>query len=338
MTQIILERYNENTIKNVTLRDTMRQKPIEHTGVWDLDDATEKHANTTQWGMIGEKMYKGFPQTNASLPAGVYNISFDNNDGKPLFLRRDIKMDDIFDLKEAVTETMLTEIKEFWSKEETFKKMGFLHRRGYLLYGPQGTGKSSVVKQIMIDVVNSGGLIFLCENPVFFNKALMTLRQAEPDRQLVCIYEDIDAIIKRYGDDELLSILDGANMVDNVLNIATTNYPEVLDRRIIARPRRFDRVIKVDVPNAAVRREFFKKQLPKLSKKKSEALVDKTEGLSMAALSEVIISTYCLGNTMQETIEILNRMEDDSPTSSEFGTSEFGFNSSSSSPSDLSDD
>ena len=290
-------------------------------GKWNGEE-DEKHADTTQWGMVGEKTYKGFPQTQTVLPSGIYNITLDRNDDRPMFVRRIVKMDDIFDLKEAITKSMLKEINEFWDKEKTFKKMGFLHRRGYLLYGPQGTGKSSVIKQIMKEVVDNGGLVFMCENPEFFNKALTTLRRAEPERQLLCVFEDIDAIINKYGDDELLSVLDGANMVDRVLNIATTNYPERLDRRIIARPRRFDRVVKVDVPNEAVRREFFMHQIPKAGKKKIDALVLATKGLSMAALSEVIISTYCLGNTMKETIEILRAMEDDNPMSSDFGEQE----------------
>jgi ATP-dependent 26S proteasome regulatory subunit len=55
-----------------------------------------------------------------------------------------------------------------------------------------------------------------------------------------------------------LSVLDGENQVDKVLNIATTNYPEKLDRRLVGRPRRFDRLIYIDMPNHVVRREYFK--------------------------------------------------------------------------------
>ena len=291
-------------------------------GTWDLDRVTDSKAPTSQWGVVGPNTYKGFPATQVELPAGAYSITLDRNDDRAVFFRKTVKTDDIIDLEDSITAGMLREIEVFWNKLDKFKKMGFLHRRGYLLYGPQGTGKSSVVKQVMADVVSKGGLVFLCDNPKFLNQALITLRQTEPERQLVCVFEDVDALIGKYGEDELLSLLDGANMVSNVLNIATTNYPERLDRRIISRPRRFDRVIKVDIPVASLRLEFFKAELPKASATTIAKLVANTEGLSMAALSEVLISVYCLGNSMKETIAILNRLEDDDPSSSEFGRGE----------------
>ncbi len=287
-------------------------------GVWDLSDVEEKVADSTQWGLVGAKTYKGFPRTQNSLPAGVYSITIDRNDDRPIYVRRDVQTDDILALQESITKSVIQEIEVFWSKETLFTSLGFLHRRGYLFYGPQGTGKSSVVKQIMEDVVKRGGLVFLCDNPKFLNLALVTLRQAEPSRSLVCVFEDIDAIIAKYGEDDLLSVLDGANMINHCLNLATTNYPEKLDRRIVSRPRRFDRVIKIDVPSEAIRREFLKAQLPKLKKGQIEELVTKTQRLSLAALSELIISVYCLGNGLDDTIAILMALADGAPSSSEF--------------------
>lgn len=290
-------------------------------GVWDLNDVEEKVTDSTQWGLVGNETYKGFPRTQNRLPKGVYCITLDRNDGKAVFIRRDIKTDDIKRLEESITKTVIQEINTFWGKEKLFLSHGFLHRRGYLFYGPQGTGKSSVVKQIMEDVVRRGGLVFLCDNPKFLNEALITLRQAEPERKLVCVFEDIDAIIAKYGEDELLALLDGANMIDHVLNIATTNYPERLDRRIVSRPRRFDRVIKVGLPNAKIRAEFIKSQLPKVSQTKLATLVAKSDGLSLAGISEMIISTYCLGNDLDDTIAILKALATNAPSSSEFQNS-----------------
>jgi len=291
-------------------------------GSWGDEGNSESSGNTTQWGLVGEKTYKGLPETNAMLPAGIYNISLDRNDDSSLYTRRELAVDDVIDLEDPVSEKNLKEAEDFWSKEALFKKRGFLHRRGYLLYGPGGTGKSVIVKQMMRYVIEEGGLVFICDNPTFFNKALTTIRQAEPERKVLCVFEDIESIIAKYGDEDLLSLLDGANMVNHVLNVATTNYPERLDRRIIARPRRFDRVIKIDNPTMMARHNFFVSQTPKIPKNKLKTLVNKTEGLSLAALSEVIISVYCLGNTMEETLDILNRMNSDNPSSSEFGESE----------------
>jgi SpoVK/Ycf46/Vps4 family AAA+-type ATPase len=135
---------------------------------------------------------------------------------------------------------------------------------------------------------------------------------------MVCIFEDIDAIIKRYGEDLLLSVLDGSNMVDRVLNIGTTNYPEHLDKRIVSRPRRFDRVIKISAPNKKIRKEFLAKKLPK--GEDVEKWVRMTEGLSFAGMTEAIISVTCLGNKFEDTIKILTDLENGHPSSGDFGT------------------
>lgn len=304
----------------------MRRPRSVDDGVWNVDKVEEAHADSVQWGLVGARTYKGFPKTQNQLPAGVYGVSIDRNDDKAIFFRKEIHTDDILKLEASVTESVIEEIQTFWSKEKIFKDLGFLHRRGYLFYGPQGTGKSSVVRQIMSDVVKRDGLVFICDNPKFFNQGLMTVRQAEPKRPIVCVFEDIDAIIMRYGEDELLGVLDGANMIDHVLNIATTNYPERLDRRIVSRPRRFDRVLKIGLPTTEMRREFLNAQLPRLKPAKIEDLVQKTSALSMAGLTEMIISVYCLGNTLEHTLEILTAMQEGSPTSDEFGKKgKFGF-------------
>lgn len=297
-----------------------RQNPKDE-GVWDLSElekSEDKAIKPTQWGSVGSRMYKGFSATHEKLPKGAYSISLDRNDERPIFIRKDVKTDDIISFKDSLAAKIMAEIETFWLSKDKFSSLGVLHRRGYLLYGPQGTGKSSLVQQITVDVVKRDGVVLICDNPKFFNLALSTFRQAEPGRHLVCIFEDIDAIIKKWGEDEILSILDGSNMVDGVLNIATTNYPELLDKRIVSRPRRFDRVMKILAPSDEVRKEYLKIKLPK--GEKMDVWVKETTGLSFAAITEAIISVFCLGNSFEETMKVLKDMENGHPNSSDFGT------------------
>ena len=114
-------------------------------------------------------------------------------------------------------------------------------------------------------------------------------RKIEPDRPVVCLFEDIDAIIETHGDSELLQWLDGSHQINKVINIATTNYPERLDRRIVSRPRRFDRIIKIESPTAAIRETYLSRKLPDLAANGQLAhWVTMTEGLSFAALAELL--------------------------------------------------
>jgi len=272
-----------------------------------------------QWGTIGARMFKAFSVTHEKLPPGCYGVTVDRTDDKPIFIGRYIKIDKIMRFKGEIADKFLNEIDDFWKKETLFKKHGFLHRRGYMLYGAQGVGKSSIVWQVMKDVVDRGGLVLICDNPRFFTEGLKNLRQVEPNRPIVCVFEDIDAIIKKYGDTELLSILDGDSQIDRVINIATTNYPELLDRRIINRPRRFDRIYKISAPGDKVRIAFLKAKLPKTEN--LNEWVKKTKGLSFAALAETLISVLCLDNNLNDTVETLSALESGSPTSSD---NEFG--------------
>lgn len=295
-------------------------------GVWDkgdIDELTEedKALRPTQWGVVATDTYKALSVTRKRLSPGAYTITKDNQDGQPVFFKKDVKYDETL-LSEGLSTEIIGEIQDFWSKGEIFKKYGFLHSRGYLLYGGQGVGKSSIVQQIMSDIIDRGGVVFICGNPTFFMLGLKVFRQTEPDRPVVCVFEDIDAIIKKYGEDDLLSILDGANQVDKVLNIATTNYPESLDRRIISRPRRFDRVHKIEAPADGVRRTYLKSKLPK--SEKIEKWVKGTKGMSFAGMAEAVISVLCLGNKFEDTIQVLKDLENGHPSSSDFGKLGFG--------------
>jgi len=289
---------------------------LDDDGVWDLSEIEDKAIKPTQWAAVGSRIYKGVSSTHPKLPSGAYMITLDRGTDEVLFIRKDVKTDTIIRFKDSVADKIVSEIDTFWTTGDKFKKLGFLHRRGYLLYGQQGCGKSSIVQQVIVDVVNRDGVVFICENPKFFNKALSVFRQAEPHRNLVCVFEDIDAIIKRYGEDEILAILDGTNMVDRVLNVATTNYPEMLDKRIVSRPRRFDRIMKIELPDEAVRREFISS---KVKAKEVARWVERTKGLSLAGVAEAIISVECLGNPIDDTIKILVDVENGHPSSEDFG-------------------
>lgn len=295
-------------------------------GIWDENDLIEKARSHSQWYSLGNGAYKTAPSTISEIPSGVYQITLDNRDDTPILIKNDVKTDDIIEFSNSIYKNILEEISLFWKSENDFKKLGFLHRRGYLFYGKQGTGKSSLIQQIVSGVVKNGGIVFYCDNPKFLNLGLDSFRAVEPNRKIVCIFEDIDSIIKKHGDDVLLSILDGSNMVDSVLNIATTNYPELLDKRIISRPRRFDRVIKIEVPDSKTREEFLSSKLNK--KDKIKDWVKKTNGLTFASMTEAIISVKCLGNELDQTIKILTDIENGHPSSEDFGTKgSLGFSS-----------
>lgn len=268
------------------------------------EDPEDAVVNPMQWSVQGNSAYLACGETTKKLPSGLYNVF--NSDHGIVFKQVDIKTDELLQFPDALSDRVMKEIEHFWELKEKFKEYGFLHRRGYLLYGPQGSGKSMIVQQIISGIIERRGIAILCnKDPRFIDNATKVFREVEPDRHIVCIFEDIDAIVETYGEDNLLAFLDGENQIDDVLSIATTNYPKRLDKRIIRRPRRFDRILKIDLPDECMRRMYFEHKL------KTEDVgewVKRSKDFSFAALADLVISVKCLGLSLDEAATILNQL------------------------------
>ena len=144
--------------------------------------------------------------------------------------------------------------------------------------------------------------------------------------------EDIDAIVNRHGETSLLALLDGELQIDNIVTIATTNYPELLDKRITNRPSRFDITKYIGMPSRTAREFYILHTVPRLHDNLTELTqwLDSTDKYSLAHLKEVVISVEVFENTLEDTITRLNKMIDVTVTSSDFESKEkrsgeFGF-------------
>jgi hypothetical protein len=269
-----------------------------------LDDDELSSREYCQYSIMENGRYALGLSTVPTLPSGAYNIDWEPQIGI-VFKKRVIKGDEFLNLEESLSGNLFKEITQFWQKGPIFKKYGLLHRRGYLLYGPQGSGKSSIISQTVHELASKeNGVAFICDQVGVMADALASFRKVEPNRPAICVFEDIDDIIENQNEAVLLSMLDGETQIDKVINIATTNYPEKLEDRIIARPRRFDRVIKVDMPNSNLRRAYFKEKL-NLGLEDLNKWTADTEGLSFACLTELVISVKCLDHDYDETLKTL---------------------------------
>lgn len=281
-----------------------------------------------QWVEIEDRLYQPTTSTYKSLPSGVYTPEF-SKDMSPCLKRQDLHTDELITSPGSTQDAVLKEIEKFWESGDDYRASGFGHRRGYLLYGIQGGGKSGVIHRASDYVVNSlSGLVLLSSGDPNILKSIMpSLRKIEPERPALCVFEDLDALIKTWGEARVLSWLDGEDQVDHVLNIATTNYPEELDPRITARPRRFDRVIRIDPPDRATRLKYFEHKLRAfmdINDLDIQKIVDACEGMSFAALAEVLVSVKCLGKGLDETLRSLKLMQKSRPSSTD-GRGPMGF-------------
>jgi hypothetical protein len=289
-----------------------------------VEDKNQKDEMISQYSQFGECLMPS-GKTLKKLKPGAYAFTRHQN-GLPLFYPVKVRSDEWLDFRDSIVTDVHDEITRFWKRKSAFKKYGFLQRRGYMFYGPAGTGKTVLVKQLMTRLIKDKAVVFLCnDRPSLIVDALRMFSTIEPNRNVICVFEDLDAIIERWGDSEILALLDGEDSIDQVLNIATTNYPEKLDKRIVGRPRRFDRIIKIGFPDENMRKAYFKHKLLNAKDKKIDEWVSLTEEFTFAAMTELVISVECLGNDLSTSVKRIKELLETKACSSDYKNEKVGF-------------
>lgn len=265
------------------------------------------------WAETGQSY---FPITKArrSLPPGAYRCCMSPQG--PYLQRMAIDVDNLLALPDSAAAALLAEFEKFWTLESSFAAHGYLFKRGILMWGPPGGGKTSVIWQMTQSLVKArAGVVVFIESPDVATVCLSMLRQIEPERPVVTVMEDLDALINQYGEHGYLALLDGESQINRVVHLATTNYPERLDRRFVDRPSRFDTIMFVDMPSAEARLEYFRAKVPALASQTMSRWVTQSEGYSIAHLREVVIATQCFGQPADKVFARLSEMIEQRPKS-----------------------
>ena len=270
----------------------------------------------TQWLYYGNKLLP-MGRTTPILPAGVYNIEYDVKYNKFLPISKDFNSDELFVLPTSSLNSIINDIHSFWKNEEKYIKYKSVYKRGILLYGPPGCGKSSIIMLLMKEIILKHDGVVLTPHTIdqFIGtiNVLSEIIEIEPKKKIMIILEDIDNWVMKGSSAEslLINFLDGGASYNGVVTIATTNNPEVLQERMFNRPSRFDRRYYIDKPNAESRRFYIEHKLEKSDLKNIniDDIVDKTEGFTIDHLKEYIISVFVLGysheDAMSEVLAIL---------------------------------
>lgn len=292
------------------------------------DDVTEGATlkDVSRWGVINNSQYYGVPASASKMDPGVYTCHHSSQMGYYMSKKRN-DTDTLLQLPDNASQEVIDEIAEFQTKRPDFDRLGLLYKRGILLYGPPGSGKTTTIQLLIRKVINEmGGVALYADHPSVAAECLQLLRQIEPKRQVVMLLEDLDALVREYGESGYLSLLDGEHQVDNIIFIGTTNYPEKLDKRFVDRPSRFDTVKFIGMPNAASRELFFKTKDPTITKKELKFFVESTSGFSIAHLREMVVLTRAFGRDPELAIARLEAMTKRHPTSDDDpGKKKIGF-------------
>jgi hypothetical protein len=267
-----------------------------------------------QWTTSDDKSFVPSSQTRAKITPGVYEILQSPQVGI-YFSKIPVLTQGLLRFPQTNSEKVVTEIEKFWTKEAIFKEYKLTHKRGIIMWGPAGSGKSSVIQIIMKDVVEKhNGIVIKFTHPILFNEGMKIFREIEPNTPVVILMEDIDSIIAHYNESDVLNILDGINQIEKAVFLATTNYPERLGARIINRPSRFDKRFFIDHPNAESRMLYFKHIIgeDKIAELKIniKKWVADTEDFSIAHMKELFTAVIILGDDYKEAITTLTNMRE----------------------------
>ncbi|OLO90372.1 ATP-dependent zinc metalloprotease FtsH [Actinomyces naeslundii] len=218
----------------------------------------------------------------------------------------DVTFDDVAGEDEAVEE--LQEIREFLSEPEKFRAVGAKIPKGVLLYGPPGTGKTLLAKA----VAGEAGVPFFSMAAsefveMFVGVGASRVRdlfdQAKENAPAIIFVDEIDAVGRHRGSgtggghdereqtlNQLLVEMDGFDANTNVILIAATNRPDVLDPALL-RPGRFDRQVSVEAPDMAGRAAILKvhaKGKPLTDDVDLDLVAKRTPGFTGADLANVL--------------------------------------------------
>lgn len=282
------------------------------------EDCVEENDSMSSFGTGGDaavrrwaandQMFWACSATYDGLPAGLYKPKHSNSIG--YYLEKQIvDTDDLLTLPDTASEAVLAEINKFWTLKEQFSARGFIHKRGILLWGDPGSGKTATIQLMIKEIIEDGGIALFAGHPGMTTACLQMIRRIEPERRLIVIMEDFESMIREYGDSEYLAMLDGESQVSDVVFVATTNYPEKLDKRFIDRPSRFDTIKKIGMPTSEARRFYLMNKEPTLEGDELDKWVDLSEDMSIAHLKEMIISNRCYGIEIEKVVKRLNFMK-----------------------------
>ena len=235
---------------------------------------------------------------------------------------------DVAGIEEAMEE--LVEIKEFLKDPKKFQALGAKIPKGVLLYGPPGTGKTLVAKA----VAGEAGVPFFSISGSDFVEMFVGVgasrvrdlfEQAKQSAPAIIFIDEIDAVGRHRGTgigggndereqtlNQLLVEMDGFDTNVNVILIAATNRPDVLDPALL-RPGRFDRQVGVGAPDLKGREQILKvhsKNKPLAEGLDLELVARRTPGFTGADLANVLNEAALLAARLNRT-EITNEIIDE---------------------------
>ncbi|MCA9386910.1 ATP-dependent zinc metalloprotease FtsH [Candidatus Dojkabacteria bacterium] len=254
---------------------------------------------------IGAFIFLGFVIFRSAQASGMGIMQFGQSKAKMFFGKKTgVTFKDVAGIDEAREE--LNEIVDFLKNPNKYRKLGARIPKGILMFGPPGTGKTLLARAI----AGEAGVPFFHTSGSEFEEMLVgagasrvrdLFAKAKKAAPALIFIDEIDAVARKRGTriqsgsteqtlNQILVEMDGFETNANIIVIAATNRPDVLDRAIL-RPGRFDRQVRIEAPDKEGRIEILKihsKNKPLAANVDLEKVAKRTVGFTGADLENIM--------------------------------------------------
>lgn len=236
-------------------------------------------------------------------------------------------------LADDMKDRIRSDFSHFLNSEDRYKRLGIAWRRGALMIGPPGNGKTHCVRALVKELGVSS-LYVQSLSHQHFTPQQMWQKVFERARGLspcVLVLEDLDSLVNKSNRSFFLNQLDGLEPNHGMIVLATTNHPQRIDSAIIDRPSRFDRKYHFNLPTIDERQEYLASWQGKLADETGwtsdevATIASSTDGFSFAYMKELVVSavmkwmqepTSSFANTMAKQAALLQQQMKTEPTKS----------------------
>ncbi|MBU6334815.1 MAG: ATP-binding protein [Chloroflexi bacterium] len=221
------------------------------------------------------------------MPAGAYRV-VNIEHGSVTFATLEPSAEPVFFLDTPEMRMVRREVEAFFDPATTARLLaaGLKHRRGIILHGPPGTGKTSMVRQLIPLLVERDAVILVdCRANHLERTIIPAIRRGDPDRPIVLFFDDLST--SAWSDSsEFLQLLDELTSPEHLLTIGCTSYFKAVPVELRNRPSLFGLTLRIRRLPDGVHERLAEQKYPTLSPADRQFAVRLTQDLPIDYLEE----------------------------------------------------